>query len=127
MDVIHTRPDLVGVAVLFEGVQELHVALGGLDGDDIGVKALDGREDVVKVGVAEVRVSLQSIRDASSAELERINSPFKVAVPINTTKRELKRVYFSTIDNCRLLQYLHPHEWQARRPGWREYQPSPGQ
>jgi hypothetical protein len=61
MDVVNTGTDLVGVSVLLEGVQELHVTLGRLDRNDIGVKALDGREDVIKVGVAEMGMSLESI------------------------------------------------------------------
>jgi hypothetical protein len=34
---------------MFEGVEELHVGLGSLDGDDISIKALDGGEDIVEV------------------------------------------------------------------------------
>ena len=58
VDVVNTRADLVGVAVLLEGLEQLEVALGRLDGDDVGVKTLDGGEDVIEVGVAEVRVGL---------------------------------------------------------------------
>lgn len=90
MNVINTGADLIRVAVLFESMQELHVTLGRLNRDDISVEALNGREDVIEVGIAEVRVSLESIRDASSGELERINGPFKVAVPIHTTKGKLR-------------------------------------
>jgi hypothetical protein len=90
VNVINTGADLVRVAVLFEGVQELHVTLGRLNGDDISVEALDGREDVIEVGVAEVRVSLESIRDASSGEFEGVDGPFEVAVPIYATKRKLQ-------------------------------------
>lgn len=88
VDVVNTRTDLVGVAVLLEGVQELHVALRCLDGDDISVEALNGGEDVVEVGVAEVRVGLESIGNASSRELEGIDSPLEVAVPVRATKGE---------------------------------------
>ena len=37
---------------LYIRVNQLQVGLGGLDGDDIGVKGLDAGEDVTKVGVA---------------------------------------------------------------------------
>jgi hypothetical protein len=63
VDIIDTGADLVRVAVVLEGVEELHVSLGGLDGNDIGVKTLDGGEDVVKVRVTEVGVRLQLVGD----------------------------------------------------------------
>lgn len=75
MDIVDTRTNLVGVAIVLEGIEELHVALRGLDGDDVGVKSLDRGEDVVEVRVAEVGVSLQSVRDTSSGELERWERP----------------------------------------------------
>jgi hypothetical protein len=56
VDVVDTRTNLVGVAVLLEGVEELHVTLRELDRNDIGIETLNGGEDVTKVGVAEVRV-----------------------------------------------------------------------
>jgi hypothetical protein len=89
MNVVNARANLVRVAVLLEGVQKFHVTLGCLDGDDIGVKALDGREDIIEVGIAEVRVSLKSVRDASGSELEGINSPLEVTVPVYTTEWKL--------------------------------------
>jgi hypothetical protein len=70
-------------------VQEFHVTLGCLDGDDISVKALDGWEDVIEVGIAEVGMSLKSIRDAGGTELEGINGPFEVTVPVYTTEGKL--------------------------------------
>ena len=54
MDVVNAGADLVRVAVLVESVQEFHVTLGRFDGDDIGVKALDGGENVVEVGIAKM-------------------------------------------------------------------------
>jgi len=54
MDVINTRADLVGVAIMLEGVEKFHVALGGLDRDDVSIKTLDRREDVVEIRVTEV-------------------------------------------------------------------------
>ena len=88
VDVVDAGADLVGVTVLLEGVQELEVALRRLDGDDVSVKALDGGEDVVKVGVAEVRVGLESIGDAGGGELERVNGPLEVVVPVNAAERK---------------------------------------
>lgn len=90
MNVVNTGTDLVGVSVLLEGVEQLHVTLGSLDGDDIGIETLDRREDIVKVRVTEVGVSLQSIGNTSSRELEGVNCPLEIAVPINATKRKLE-------------------------------------
>ena len=89
VDIVDTRPNLVGVAVLLEGVEQLHVALRRLDGDDISIKTLDGWEDVVEVGVAEVRVGLERVGDTSSGELERREGPVEVRLPVGLAKREL--------------------------------------
>lgn len=90
MDVVDTRANLVGVAVLPEGMEELHVALRELNRDDIGVETLDGGEDVTKVGVAEVRVGLSGIGHTSCGQLEGVHSPLQVLVPVRTTKRKLR-------------------------------------
>ncbi len=89
VDVVDTRADLVGVAVLLEGGEQLHVTLGGLNGDDISIETLDGWEDVVEVGVAEVGVGLELIGDTSGRQLEGVHSPLEVAVPISATERKL--------------------------------------
>ena len=117
MDIVDTGTDLVGVAVLLEGGEELHVALGSLDRDDIGVQALDRREDIVKVGVAEVRVGLEFVGDTSSGELERVDGPLEVGIPVGAAEGELRRP--SEKEQTVNIGCLHPHGWQARRPGWR--------
>lgn len=88
VNVVDTGANLVGVAVVLEGVEKLHVGLGGLDGDDIGVETLDGGEDVVEVGVAEVRMGLELIGDASSRELEGVNGPLEIGIPVRAAKGE---------------------------------------
>jgi hypothetical protein len=89
MNVINTRADLIRVTILLESMQELHVALGGLDRDDISVKALDGGEDVVEVGITEVGVGLEGIRHTRGGELKGINSPLEVTVPVHATQGKL--------------------------------------
>lgn len=88
VNVVHARTDLIRVAVLLECLEELHVALRRLDGDDVRVKALNGREDVVEVRVAEMRVRLEVVRDAGSGELEGVDRPLEVLVPVNAAQRE---------------------------------------
>lgn len=92
MNVVNSRANLVGVTVLLECMQELHVALGRLDGDDISVKALNRGEDIVEVRVTEVGVSLESVGNACGGELERVDSPGEVGIPVNAAKRKLKGI-----------------------------------
>ena len=82
MDVVNTRTNLVSISVVLEGLEQLHVALRCLDRDDIGIQTLDGWEDIVEVGVAEVRVGLGGIGDASGGETEGVNGPGEVVIPI---------------------------------------------
>jgi hypothetical protein len=49
VDVINTRANLVGVPVMLEGGEELHVGLGSFDGDDVSIQTLDRGEDVIEV------------------------------------------------------------------------------
>jgi hypothetical protein len=89
VNVIHTGSDLVRVTVVLEGIKQLHVALRRLNRDDIRVKVLNRRKDVVEVGVAEVRVGLKGIGDTGGRELEGGESPSKVGLPIDLAKRKL--------------------------------------
>ena len=89
VDIVNTRANLVGISIVLEGLEQLHVTLGRLDRDDVSIQALDGWEDIIKVGVAEVRVGLGGIGDTSGGETEGINGPSEVLVPIGTTKRKL--------------------------------------
>jgi len=77
VNIVNTRADRVRVSVVLESIDELHVALRCFDGDDICVKTLDLRKDVVEVGVAEVRVSLSVITNTSSRQLEGVSGPLQ--------------------------------------------------
>ena len=90
MYIVNARTNLVGISVVLEGLEQLHVTLGRLDRDDIGIQTLDGWEDVIKVRIAEVGVGLGGISDTSSGETEGINGPGEVVIPIRTTERKLK-------------------------------------
>lgn len=91
VDVIDTGADVVLVAEFLEGGEELHVALRGFDGNDIGVETLDRREDVVEVGVTEVRVGLGLVLNTSSRQAEGIDSPGEVSVPVLAAERQLNQ------------------------------------
>lgn len=90
VDVVDTRANVVLVAELLEGTKQLHVALGGFDGDDIGIETLDGREDVVEVGVAEVGVGLSVVTNTGGGQTEGVDSPGEVAVPIAAAEWQLR-------------------------------------
>ena len=89
MDVVDTGADLVRITVLLESIEQLEVALGSLNGDDISIQRLDGGEDIVEVGVTEVRVGLKSIGDTSGSELEGGNGPAEVLLPVSLAERKL--------------------------------------
>jgi hypothetical protein len=95
VDVVDTRPDLVRVTKLLESRQQLEVALGSLDGDDVRIETLDRREDVVEVRVAEVRVGLSSITNTGGGEPEGVDSPGKISIPVDAAERKLPSIVFS--------------------------------
>ncbi|KAJ8092855.1 hypothetical protein PM082_023488 [Marasmius tenuissimus] len=65
VNIVDARANAVGIAAALEGIDELQVSLGGFDGDNISIETLKLREDVVEVGVAEVRVGLGLVLDTS--------------------------------------------------------------
>jgi len=111
VDVVHTGANLVRVSELLERREELHVALGRLNGDDVCVEALNRREDVVEVGVAEVGVRLRGVGDSSRRQLEGVDSPFEVGVPVDAAERQTftnrRRTYSSY---CRFTSDCYSYE-----------------
>lgn len=92
MDIIDTRTNLVGIAIVLKGIEQFHVTLGSLDRNNISVKALNRRENIVKVRVAKVRVSLKLISDTSCCKLERVYSPLKIAIPVSPAEGKLQSI-----------------------------------
>jgi len=90
MNIVDITANLVGIAVMFEHIEQFHITFRGFHRNDISTKALDGGEDIIEVRVAEMRVGLELVRDPSSRKFERINSPLEVCVPVRTTKRQLE-------------------------------------
>lgn len=109
MDIINTRTNLIGVAVVFESVEQFHVTLGGLDGDDVSIQTLDGGENIIEVRVTEMRVGLKLISDAGGCELEGVYSPLEIGIPISATERELQSVN-TPILKAGNIRDSHPRE-----------------
>lgn len=78
MDVVNTGANVTRVGLVDEDLEELSIRLAVLNGQDIGIESGNGVEEVLELGVAEVRVDLSAIGDTSSGQLEGVNSPLKV-------------------------------------------------
>ncbi len=78
MDVVDTWADVAWVSLIDEDLQELGIRLGVLDGENIGVKSGDRVEEVLELGVAEVRVDLGRVLNTGSRETERLHGPVEV-------------------------------------------------
>lgn len=107
MDVKDTGSDLGVVTVGREGAKDTHVTLGVLDGQDIGIHADNGLEDILEVTVAHVGVDDGGILDTGGREQEGIDSPLEVKVKVNRAERETLAnggLIDLDVDNASLLQ-----------------------
>lgn len=84
VNVVDTRADVAGVLLVNEDLEELGIGLRVLDGEDISIKGSDGVEEVLELRVAEVRVNLSGVLDASGGELEGVDSPLEVGFTLLT-------------------------------------------
>ena len=82
VDVVDTRADVAGVGLVNEDLEELGVRLAVLDGQDIGIKSRDGVEEVLELGVTEVRVDLSGVLNTSGGQLEAVDGPGKVLLTL---------------------------------------------
>lgn len=82
VDVVDTRADVAGVGLIDEDLEELGVRLGVLNGEDISIQRGNGVEEVLELRVAEVGVNLSRIVNASSGQLEAVDSPLEVGVTL---------------------------------------------
>ena len=78
VDVVDTGADVAGVGLIDEHPQKLGIRLGVFDGQDIGIKGGDGVEEVLELGVAEVRVDLGRVLNTGGGETESLDSPVEV-------------------------------------------------
>jgi len=101
VDVVDTRADVTGVSLVIEDLQELSIRLAVLNGENIGIQSGDGVEEVLELGVAEVRVDLSAIRDASGGQLEGLDGPLEVGVTLATRAKR------KTLTQSRLIDLDH--------------------
>lgn len=78
VDVIDTWADVAWVSLIDEDLQELSIRLRVLDGENIGVKSGDGVEEVLELGVTEVRVDLGRVLNTGGRQAESLDSPGEV-------------------------------------------------
>lgn len=97
VDVVDTRSDVSGVGRVNEDAEELSVRLAVLNGQDIGIEGGDGVEEVLELRVAEVRVDLSGILNASGGQLEGVDSPLEVGITL------LARAERETLTESRLI------------------------
>lgn len=83
MDIVDTRADVAGVGLVLEDLEELGVALAVLDGEDVSIEGGNGVEEVLELGVAEVRVDLGGVLDTGNRELEGVDSPGEVLLALS--------------------------------------------
>ena len=89
MDVVDTRANVTGVLLVLEDLQELGVALGVLNRQNVSIERSDGVEEVLELRVAEVRVGLQGVGDTGSSELEGFDSPLEIGIPVRPSEGKL--------------------------------------
>lgn len=82
VDVVDTGADVAGVGLVNEDLEELGIRLGVLNGEDIGIEGSDGVEEVLELGVAEVRVDLGRVLNTGGGELEAVDGPLEVGVTL---------------------------------------------
>ncbi|KUI73961.1 hypothetical protein VM1G_11931 [Cytospora mali] len=82
VDVVDTRSDVTRVSRVDEDLEQLSIRLAVLDGQDIGIQSRNGVEEVLELGVAEVRVDLGSVLNASGGQAESLDSPVQVGLTL---------------------------------------------
>ena len=75
VDVVHTGANVAWVRLVLKHLEELGVALAVLNRQNISVERSNGVEEVLELGVAEVRVDLGRVLDSSTGKLERVDGP----------------------------------------------------
>src|SRR5690606_36803613 len=102
-----TGTNVTGVLVLNEDLEELGVGLGVLDGENVSIESGNGVEEVLELGVAEVRVDLSRVLDTRGGESEGLDGPVEVGLTLlagaeRKTLTESRLVDLDDIDASRL-------------------------
>lgn len=97
VDVVNTRSNVSGISGVNEDAEQLGIRLAVLNGQDVGIESGNGVEEVLELGVAEVRVDLSGILNASGGQLEGVDSPLEVSVTL------LARAEGETLTKSRLV------------------------
>ncbi|KAM3072695.1 hypothetical protein ACMFMF_011920 [Clarireedia jacksonii] len=84
VDVVDTRADVTWVSLINEDLEELSIRLAVLNGENISVKSSNGVEEVLELGVTEMRVDLGRILNTGDGETERLDSPVKISLTFLT-------------------------------------------
>jgi hypothetical protein len=118
VDVVDTRADVAGVSLVNEDLEELGVRLGVLDGEDIGIQGGDGVEEVLELGVAEVRVDLSRVLNTGGGQLEAVDGPLEVGVTLRALAERETLLEDSSVSAFTIWAGEHDlHEEPAHRPG----------
>jgi len=80
VDIVDTGANVAGVGFIDEDLEKLGIALAVLNAENIGIESGNGMEEVLELGVAEMRVDLGRVLDARGRELERVNGPRQVVL-----------------------------------------------
>ena len=86
MNVKDTWANTGVVAVGGKGVEDSHVTLGVLNGQDIGIHADNGLENILEVTVAHMGVNDGGVLHASGREQEGIDGPLEVVVKVDSAE-----------------------------------------
>ena len=82
MDVVDTWADVAWVGFVNEDLEQFRITLTVLDGQNVGVQRRDGMEEILELGVAEVRVDLGRVRDTSGGEAESLDGVGEVVLTL---------------------------------------------
>lgn len=82
VDIVDTRTNVAGVGLLDEDTKELGVRLAVLDGENISVEGGNGVEEVLELGVTEVRVDLSRVLNADGRQAESLDGPVEVGLTL---------------------------------------------
>ena len=88
MDVVDAGPDLAGILVVAEDVEQLHPRTRSLDRDHVRVQARDVLDHLAELRVTHVRVDLRFRRGPCDGETEAVDRPAHIVVLVRLAQRQ---------------------------------------